>query len=473
MLDKYKKLSIAAKASFWAMFANLIQKGISVLCTPVFTRILTTEEFADYTLYQSWHSIFIIFATLNVFNYAVYTAMVKFENDRDGFITSAQSLVTCLTFACFLIYALLHLAFGEILGFPLYIVLLMFLELIFVAAFNLWCGKERYEFRYKLMTCLSLLIGILGPFAGFIFIKIIPYKGYGRIYGVLLVNIIVGLLVYFYNIQKSKTFYVKKYWLFVFSYCVPLIPHFLSSQIISQIDRLMINDMVGKSEAGIYSLAYSVSMLMLILNDAILKGLTPWTYNAIKENNQNKIASVVNSTIVLVALANAMLAFFAPEAIAIFAPEEYYAAIYVIPAVSASAYFMFLFNVFANVEYYYSETKLVACASVSAAVVNVILNLVLIPHFGYIAAGYTTLVSYILYALGHYVFMKKTLEKHNKGRAIYDGKVVLSISGVFTIGMISIVFLYKYSFLRWGLGTLILLLAFKKVYDLLKSTEKI
>ena len=83
-----------AKASFWAFVANIIQRGISILATPVFTRILTTEEYAQYTLYQSWHDIFIIFTSLNVFNYAAYTAMIKFEDDKDGFISSAQTLTT-------------------------------------------------------------------------------------------------------------------------------------------------------------------------------------------------------------------------------------------------------------------------------------------------------------------------------------------------------------------------------------------
>ena len=66
MLKRYRSMSVIAKAAFWALFANILQKGIGILATPVFTRILTAEEFAQYTLYQSWHDIFIIFATLNV-----------------------------------------------------------------------------------------------------------------------------------------------------------------------------------------------------------------------------------------------------------------------------------------------------------------------------------------------------------------------------------------------------------------------
>ena len=113
MLQKYKKMSMAAKASLWAFLANIIQRGVTILATPIFTRILTVEEFAQYTLYQSWNDIFIIFATLNVFNYATYSAMKEFENDRDSFITTAQTLITGLCLTLFVFYYIVHI-FWEI-----------------------------------------------------------------------------------------------------------------------------------------------------------------------------------------------------------------------------------------------------------------------------------------------------------------------------------------------------------------------
>ena len=204
-------MSVIAKAAFWALFANILQKGIGILATPVFTRILTAEEFAQYTLYQSWHDIFIIFATLNVFNYAIYTAMVKFEDDRSGFITSAQTLTTGLSLLCFVVYFIIQMFSGDILGFPLPVVALMFADILFISAFNLWCGKVRFEFRYRLMTVLSVLVGIAGPVLGMAAVHYVTNKGYGRIYGVAAVNIAVGFFLYLYNIKKSRCFFEKKY----------------------------------------------------------------------------------------------------------------------------------------------------------------------------------------------------------------------------------------------------------------------
>ncbi len=104
---------------------------------------------------------------------------------------------------------------------------------------------------------------------------------------------------------------------------------------------------------------------------------------------------------------NLILIAFAPEAISILAPRSYHGAIWVIPPVAASVFFMFLYNLFGNVEFYFEENKFIMIASVLGAVLNIILNYIFVPLCGYIAAGYTTLFCYIVYSLSHYIFMKK------------------------------------------------------------------
>lgn len=474
MIERYRKLSIITKAALWAFVANVFQRGVNILVTPIFTRILTTEEYAQYNLYQSWHDIFIIFVALNVFNYATYTAMVKFENDKEGFIVSAQTIVSGLTMCCFILYYIVHCIYGDILEFPLPVIGLMFLDILFFSTFNLWATKQRYDFKYRLMTILSILMGLLGPIFGIIAIHYANNRGYGRIYGVALVNIIFGFIIYIYNIIKSRNMFDKRYYKFIFIYCIPLIPHFLSTRILISFDRIMINSMCSASAAGIYSLAYSLSILMSIVNDAVLKSFTPWTYQSIKNGNADAIKKTANIMLLLVAGANILLILFAPEAIKIFAPEEYHQAVYIIPAVSASVFFMFLFNMFANIEYYYSETKYVALASVMSALVNIILNYIFIKRYGYIAAGYTTLISYILYAVGHYVFMRKVSKKHADGYQFYDMKNIIIVSILFVSIAMLILPLYKFWVLRYiiiTLGCIIMILKRKQIKLLLYNLK--
>ena len=121
----------------------------------------------------------------------------------------------------------------------------------------------------------------------------------------------------------------------------------------------------------------------------------------------------------------------APEIIAIFAPKEYYDAIWVIPPVVMSVFFSFSYYFFAIFEYYYERTKTIAIASCFGAILNIILNYLLIPVFGYFAAGYTTLICFIIYAVLHYTFMQKICKEKLEGREPFSVKVYIIIAAIF------------------------------------------
>lgn len=114
-MQKYKKVSAPVKASIWFTVCNAIQKGISLLSTPIFTRLLTPEQYGTYTVYQSWYQIISIFATLNLFYGVFNNGMTKFPNDKRTFTSSMQGLSTTLTVALFCIYLIRPSFWNELL----------------------------------------------------------------------------------------------------------------------------------------------------------------------------------------------------------------------------------------------------------------------------------------------------------------------------------------------------------------------
>ena len=66
LIEKYKKMPLGVKASFWYTVCSILQRCISVFTVPLFTRLLSTEQYGLLALYQSWTGIFIIFTTLNL-----------------------------------------------------------------------------------------------------------------------------------------------------------------------------------------------------------------------------------------------------------------------------------------------------------------------------------------------------------------------------------------------------------------------
>ncbi|MCR5790001.1 MAG: polysaccharide biosynthesis C-terminal domain-containing protein, partial [Lachnospiraceae bacterium] len=85
----------------------------------------------------------------------------------------------------------------------------------------------------------------------------------------------------------------------------------------------------------------------------------------------------------------------------------------------------------------YKKTPIIAASSCVAALLNYLLNLCFIPRFGYIAASYTTLASYIVLMLLHYIAVRFYLKE-----TVYDSRYMfLALGGVILIGL-SMLLLY-------------------------------
>ena len=112
ILKKYNDIPIAAKATLWFMFCTIVQKCISLITTPIFTRIMSTTQYGQFTVYNSWLQIFTIITTLRL-NYAVFNkGMSKYKDDRDGYTSTMQSLTFAITAICFIIYLIFHRFIG-------------------------------------------------------------------------------------------------------------------------------------------------------------------------------------------------------------------------------------------------------------------------------------------------------------------------------------------------------------------------
>lgn len=451
LLHKYKSLSQPVKASLWFTICSVLQKGIQFLTVPIMTRVMSSEQYGEYSVFLSWYQIIMIFATLNMWNYVLSNGMIKYEKDRDGYLSALQGLSTLITIGLFAIY----LPFSGLwenatsLSFPAMII--MFIELLLMPSYEYWCARKRFEYSYKGVVILSLLIAALIPAVSIPLIIFTEDKGMAAIIGRTLTSAAVFAIPFVIIIVKGKKLFSKEYWGFALRFNVPLIPHFLSMMVLQQSDRIMISNICGDDKAGIYSVAYSAAMILQIVNSAILSSFIPYTYNSIKENNYSGIGRNANFLLIIIAFVNLLLICIAPEAVRFLGPEEYYDAAYIIPPVAISGIFMFMFNLFANIEYYFEETKYVAVASIFSAVANIGLNAAFIPVFGYYAAGYTTLFCYILFSAAHYVFMRIVCRKKMNGDKVYNGKTILAISVFVVAAAFGVSALYDYIFVRYGL----------------------
>lgn len=463
MLGKLKKyyqnLHEPVKASLWFLICGFLQKGISMLTTPIFTRIMTDAEYGRFSVYNSWLSILQIVVSLNLAA-GVYTrGLVKNEEDQDRFSSSMLGLSTTCILIWSVVYFLFRNTINQWLELNTVLMVAMLLEIWSHAAYQFWSNRERVNYKYKKLVVLTLIYVILRPLLGVLCVLQVDtqHQVEARVLTTVLVNLILFTVLYIAISRKGKQFYNKEYWLYALKFNIPLLPHYLSQMVLNQSDRLMINSICGPTETAYYSVAYTLAMVLLILNNSVSGTMNPWIYKAIKNNETHKIGKVSYGVLGLIALLNMIVVLMAPELLSILAPDSYMAAVWVVPPVTVSVYFTFLYNLFATFEYYYEKTYYVTIATVAGAVLNIVLNAVFIPKFGFVAAGYTTLVCYILYAMAHYFFMKKVTKEQMNGAVIYDARIIIGIGAALVMGAAVIMLFYTKPLIRYGLLAAVLI----------------
>ena len=106
MIDKYKHMPVHIRASFWFLVCAFLQKGISVLTTPIFTRLLSTDEYGRFSVFNSWLSILAVFVSMNLYSGVYVQGLVKFEDSKRQFSSAMQGLSLVLTIGWVIIYLL-------------------------------------------------------------------------------------------------------------------------------------------------------------------------------------------------------------------------------------------------------------------------------------------------------------------------------------------------------------------------------
>ncbi|WP_040213541.1 lipopolysaccharide biosynthesis protein [Clostridium polynesiense] len=481
IIDKYKTIPVQVRASLWFLICTFLQKGISLITTPIFTRILTTSEYGKYSVFNSWLSIITVFVSLNLYS-GVYTqGMVKFEGERKQYASSLQGLCLTLVVAWTIIYLIFHDWLNNLFELTTVQMLAMLLMIWTTACFNFWSVEQRIDFKYSKLVLITLLVSIAKPVLGVFLVLNSTDKVTARILGLLLVEVVAYTGLFAVQMYRGRKFCVRKFWKYALLFNLPLLPHYLSTSVLSSADRIMIGYMVGEDAAGIYNLAYSVSLIMTMFNTALIQTVEPWLYKKIKAGEIAGISKIAYPTFIIIAGVNVILIAFAPEIIAIFAPIEYMDAIWVIPPIAMSVFFMFAYTFFAVFEFYFEKTHYITFATVAGAVLNIVLNYHAIRIWGYYAAGYTTLLCYVIYAILHYYFMKKICKEYLNGAEAYNDKILLIITVVFMAIAFAFLITYRDVVVRYLLILVfttilivkrkIIVLAIKNLISIKKRTD--
>ena len=141
--NKYRHLPKQVKASLWFLVCAFFEKSISIIATPIFTRIMSTSEYGQFNVLYSWPTIVTIIVSLNLC-YGVYTqGLIKFSHDRRRYSAALQGLTVVLVLAWTLVYLGFRDFWNSVFSLTTTQMLAMLLMVWTSSVFNFWAGERR------------------------------------------------------------------------------------------------------------------------------------------------------------------------------------------------------------------------------------------------------------------------------------------------------------------------------------------
>ncbi len=432
----------ALKSGFWYILSNLIVRGITLITTPIFTRLLTQEQYGDYSNFLSWTNILVIIITMRMES-SLISAKYDYKEKLEMYNLSIISLTAVLAAVGGLILNLFSDIFVDLMGIKRTYMNLMLVYCFFYSVLNIFQMNERYAYRYKRSVAIGLLVAVSTAITSILLVLNMSDKLTGRVLGGILPIVVIGFVLIPYFIKRGKSLDFTM-WTYALKICIPYIPHLLSLQVLNSIDRIMITKICGSEDNALYTIAYTCGHMVTLLMTSMNSAFTPWLGEKLNDCKKEEIRKISRYYIILFSVMAIGMMLLAPEILFILGGKNYMEAKYVMTPVAMGCVCQFLYTLYVNIEQFKKKTLGMAVASVIAALLNYTLNALLIPQYGYIAAAYTTLAGYIFLLIVHMILVKKI------GYAeFYDNKFIILVVIVMCIITLGINCLYENSIIRY------------------------
>ncbi|MBU5480146.1 lipopolysaccharide biosynthesis protein [Blautia sp. MSJ-19] len=437
------------KAGIGYTFANYFIKGLSFITLPIYVRLMSTTDYGNFNTYVAYEAMLSVVLGLAL-HASLKNAKIRYNSKSEfGNYMAACIQMGILSTAVIVVLAnMLYPMLADLLDLTRFVFNILLIQSYAAALLTLYNSYVSLEYKYKSYFAVSL-INAVSTTGISIFLIITWFSGnryIGRVIGNAVPAIIIGICIAIYFLCESKNglkFDGEK-WRFGLTFSLPLIFHGVSQVVLNQFDRIMIKSMTGAANAGVYSFAYNIYNLVFVTSASLQNVWGPWFYEKMIERKHDLIRKKGNSFAFGMMLFIAEVLLMSPELVGVLGTEDYASSVFYIAPLVVSGYFAFLYNLPAQIEYYYEKTNYIAGGTCVAAILNIIMNYFGIKQFGSIAAAYTTLIIYLVYFLIHYCLSVKI-----HGQQVFDLMKLMIYSGELIIIAALSLFLREQIIIRW------------------------
>ena len=379
---------------------NAIKSLVPFLMLPILTFYISPKEYGDLALIETTIMFLLPFIMLNI-NGAVNVEYFR-RDDRQEYKQYVMNAIV-LSFLSFLFISLL-LYFFKI-QFSSWIdldsqwtellALFAFLRVLSTIILVIFQASE----RPKLYAYFSIAQTIVDFSISYYLVVVFKYNIVGRIVGVYSSFFIFMLLALYllYKMNYFKEKFTFKYTKEILSFGIPLIPHAIGGMILAMSDRYFISYYIGNSEVGLYTVAYQVSAVLLLISISINQAWSPMFFRLMKEKNHIQINKVISILFILFLFSSIVVYFLSSFIYEYFIDIRFH---------DSKVYFLYLllgftfqsfYFLFTNYLFYYKKTSLLSIITFLGAILNLLLNYLFIKMYGTIGVAYATSITWFFY----------------------------------------------------------------------------
>lgn len=407
---------------------NMASKLITFFLVPLYTNALST---AEYGTVDAINTICMVLAPVLIMN--ISESVMRFSLDKDAEYTKILS--TGISFLILEIVITLPVIpissmFESIRGYGLYI---YFFTITSSGSQLFLCylrGKEKlvhysignviHTLAIAIFNIVFLLVlkeGVIGYFTAYILAAIIT-----MIYAIIAGGVLGDLKAF--KIDSDLTRNMLKY-------SVVLIPNTFMWWIMNSSDRIMVISMVNVAANGIYAISYKlptlVSTTTTIFNQA-------WSYSAIREDGakdeeeyNNSVFQKLTSAVVLIGL---MILTFAKPFLNVYVTEAYFNSWKYVSFLTIGCVYLTLATFMATSYTVHKDSFGYLFSGMFGALLNILLNFILIPIIGVYGAAIATCFSYIAVFIFRFFHTRKYIHYNIKNRFFVVGSLLLVIDSI-------------------------------------------
>lgn len=399
-----------AKNTIILLIGKFATQFMSLLLIPLYTHYLLTSDYGSVDLIQTYITLFVPILTVKL-DSAVFRFLIderKNEKGKKKIITN----VFIVLLISIIIFTIIFLFFVKII--KIQYKLLIYFNIFILMISNIFLQILRGIGKNKEYTISAIISAIVTAIINVICILILK-KGASSILLATTIANLICIIYIFINTKINKYINLKlinkKCLKELLKYSLPMIPNELSWWIVNVSDRSIITYFIGATFNGIYTISCKFSNIInTIFNIFNMSWQETASLHINDEKKEEFFSNMINKLFNLFSSLSLLMLAILPFVFKIIIGEGYYDAYRYIPILLFGNIFNILVSLLGGIYIAYKKIKEITIATLIAAIINIILNIIFINKFKLYAASISTFISYVLLAIYRYIDVQKYMK---------------------------------------------------------------